>query len=130
MCEDVNMDNSVSRIPLRLIVDGKGETKGELIRFLAPRTVERVLSMLPVEGRAALLKEGVYFEKSLSIGTEKAVSVVEARSLAYWPMASSICIFYGKTQTYSPVNIIGRVTGDLDLFKGLNSGTRIKIEKV
>lgn len=123
------MDNNATRIPLRLIVEGKGEAKGELIRFLAPRTVDRILIELPVEGRAALLKEGVYFEKSLKIGTEKAVGVVEAGSLAYWPMANSICIFYGKMQPHSPVNIIGRVIGDLDLFKSLKSGTKIRIEK-
>ena len=110
-------------------MEGKGETRGELIRFLAPRTVERIVSELPIEGRVALLKEGIYFEKSLNIGTEKAVSVVEAGSLAYWPMANSICIFYGKMQPYSPVNVIGRVIGDLDLFKNLNSGTKIRIER-
>ena len=59
---------------------------------------ERILVELPVEGRIALFKEGLYFEKPLNIGTEKAVREVEAGSLAYWPMANSICIFYEKAK--------------------------------
>ena len=76
-----------------------------------------------------MLNEGVYFEKSLGIGNEKAVRIVDAGSLAYWPMANSVCIFYGKMQPYSPVNIIGRVVEGHDIFKNLDSGTRVRIEK-
>ena len=126
----IDLEKNLQRVPLKIFVTEKGETRGELIRFLAPRTVERLLVELPVEGRIALFKEGLYFEKPLNIGTEKAVREVEAGSLAYWPMANSICIFYEKAKPYSPVNIIGRITENLDLFKMLNSGTKIRFERV
>nr|NIP66720.1 hypothetical protein [Candidatus Bathyarchaeota archaeon]NIU80856.1 hypothetical protein [Candidatus Bathyarchaeota archaeon]NIW34134.1 hypothetical protein [Candidatus Bathyarchaeota archaeon] len=56
------MNESVSRIPVRFVVQGVGEAEGELVRHLAPRTVEAIANQLPVEGRVALWKEEVYFE--------------------------------------------------------------------
>jgi len=50
--------------------------------------------------------------------------------LAYWPMGNAVCIFYGETQPYSPVNVIGLLTKNLDLFRKVKSGMRIKIEKL
>jgi hypothetical protein len=45
-------------------------------------------------------------------------------------MGSAICVFYGKSQPYSPVNIIGKVTGNLETFKQIKSGTKIRVESV
>jgi len=41
-----------------------------------------------------------------------------------------VCIFYGETQPYSPVNVIGLLTKNLDLFGKVKSGTRVRIEKL
>ncbi|MDQ1281573.1 MAG: uncharacterized protein QG670_2838 [Thermoproteota archaeon] len=117
-----------TRINIKIIVENKGEAKGELIRFLAPITVERILRRLPIEGRGALAKEEIYFESPLQIGGEKAVSEVESGTIAYWPMGKAICIFYGKTKPYSPVNRIGRIIENIELFRDLKSGTKIRIE--
>ena len=123
------MEKSAPRISIRVIVEGRGEARGELIRFLAPRTVERMVDELPIEGRGTLWKEEVYFEKPLRIGLEKGVMVVEAGTLAYWPMGNAVCIFFGRTQPYSPVNRVGMITENLELFKNLKSGTKIRIER-
>jgi hypothetical protein len=106
-----------------------GEAEAELVRFLAPRTIDMIVRKLPVEGRAALWKEEVYFETPVVMGEEKPKAKVEKGDLAYWPMGKAFCIFYGESQPYSPVNIIGRVIGDVSLFKNLNSGTKIRIER-
>ena len=124
------MVGNETRIRIRVIVEGRGEATGELIRFLAPITVERIMKRLPIEGRGAVGKEEVYFEVPLKIGGEKAVTIVEAGTLAYWPMGNAVCIFYGKTQPYSQVNKIGMITENLELFKDFKSGTKIRIERV
>jgi hypothetical protein len=98
------------------------------VRFLAPRTVDTIVRKLPVEGRAALWKEEVYFEIPVKMGEEKAKATVETGTIAFWPMGSALCIFYGQSQPYSPVNILGKVTKNLELFKEIKSGTRIKVE--
>lgn len=120
----------ISRIKVKFTVEGLGEAEGELIRHLAPRTVDIVVRKLPFEGRAALWKEEVYFEIPVKMGEEKAKSTVEKGAIAFWPMGSALCIFYGESQPYSPVNILGRITKNLELFSKLKSGTIIRVERL
>jgi len=122
-------ENSVSRTPIKFIIEQLGEAEGELIRHLAPRTVEAITRKLPFEGRAALWKEEVYFEIPVKMGEEKAKPKVERGTIAYWPMGSALCVFYGESQPYSPVSIVGRVTENLELFARVKSGTKIRVEK-
>ena len=119
----------VSRYKIRLIAEGYGEAEAELIRFQSPVTVDNLAKALPFEGRAARWKEEIYFETPVKLGSEKAKSKVEVGSMAYWPMGSALCVFYGATQPYSPVNVVGRVVSNLELFRKLKSGTRIRVEK-
>jgi len=118
----------LSRFRVKVLLENLGEAEGELVRFLAPRTVEALIKKMPIEGRAAIWKEEVYFETPVKMGTEKPKSKVETGTVAYWPMGSAICIFYGKTQPYSTVNVIGRVTRNLELFRKVKEGDKIKIE--
>jgi len=120
----------LSRFRVKVLLENLGEAEGELVRFLAPRTVEALIKKMPIEGRAAIWKEEVYFETPVKMGTEKPKSKVETGTVAYWPMGSAICIFYGKTQPYSTVNVIGRVTRNLELFRKVKEGDKIKIELV
>jgi hypothetical protein len=124
----VTAEEEISRVKIKFIIEGLGEAEGELVRFLAPRTVDTIVRKLPVEGRAALWKEEVYFEISVKMGEEKAKPTVETGTIAFWPMGSALCIFYGQSQPYSPVSILGKVTQNLDLFKQVKSGTKIKVE--
>lgn len=118
----------ISRVKVRFIIEEQGEAEGELIRFLAPRTIDTIVRKLPVEGRAALWKEEVYFEIPIKMGEEKAKPTVDKGTIAFWPMGSAICVFYGQTQPYSPVNILGKITDNLEIFKKIKSGTTIKVE--
>ena len=123
-------ESDVTRYKVRLIAEGYGEAEGELIRFQSPMTVDNLAKALPFEGRAARWKEEVYFETPVKLGAEKAKSKVEVGMMAYWPMGSALCVFYGLTQPYSPVNIIGKITSNLEMFGTLKSGTKIRVEKV
>ncbi|MDH5448247.1 MAG: cyclophilin-like fold protein [Candidatus Bathyarchaeota archaeon] len=122
-------EESITRVLIKFYIEDIGEAEGELIRHLAPRTVDAITKTLPIEGRAALWKEEVYFEIPIKMGDEKAKPKVEKGTIAYWPMGNSLCIFYGDTQPYSPVNIIGTVTKNLEIFAETKSGTRIKVER-
>lgn len=126
----IEQEDEVSRVKVRFVLDGLGEAVGEFVRHLAPRTVDMIVRKLPVEGRAALWKEEVYFEIAVKMGEEKAKSTVEKGTIAFWPMGSAVCIFYGETQPYSPVNVVGKVTENLELFSQVKSGTKIRMEKI
>ena len=118
----------ISRVKIRFMIEELGEAEGEFVRFLAPRTVDTLVRKLPVEGRAALWKEEVYFEIPVKMGEEKAKATVETGTIAFWPMGSALCVFYGQSQPYSPVNVLGKVTKNLELLKEIKSGTRIRVE--
>ncbi len=122
-------EESITRVRIRFLIENVGHAEGELIRHLAPRTVDAITKTLPIEGRAALWKEEVYFEIQVKMGDEKAKAKVEKGTIAYWPMGNAFCIFYGESQPYSPVNIVGKITKDLGVFAETRSGTRIKVER-
>jgi hypothetical protein len=126
--ENAPAEEGVSRIKVRFMIEGLGEAEGELVRFMAPRTVDNLVRKMPLEGRAALWKEEVYFEIAVKMGEEKAKPTVETGTLAFWPMGSALCVFYGKSQPYSPVSILGKITKNLELFSQVKSGTRIRME--
>jgi len=121
-------EENISRVKVKFIIEGLGEAEGEIVRFLAPRTIDIIVRKLPVEGRAALWKEEVYFEIPVKIGEEKAKPTVETGTIAFWPMGSALCVFFGESQPYSSVNILGKVTNNLELFKQVKSGATIKVE--
>jgi uncharacterized protein len=120
---------SVSRIPIRFVIESVGKAEGELVRIRSPRTTDAIIKALPIEGMSALWQEEIYFDIPVKMGNEKQSPTVEKGDLAYWPMGAAFCIFWGKTQPYSPVNIIGKVTKNLELFEKVKSGTKIIIEK-
>jgi hypothetical protein len=120
---------SISRIPIKLIIEGIGNADAELIRIRSPRTTDAIVRALPIEGLAALWKEEVYFDIPVKMGSEKASAEVKQGELAYWPMGNAFCIFWGRTQPYSPVNIVGKVTKNLEIFQKVKTGTKIIIKK-
>lgn len=120
---------SVSRIPVKFVVVDVGEAEGELIRHLAPRTVDAILRNLPIEGVASTWMEEVYFKAGLNMGAEKPKTRVNKGDVAYWPMGDAICIFYGESQPAGPVNVVGRVTKGLELFRAVEAGSVIRLEK-
>jgi hypothetical protein len=125
----VTLTTSVSRIPVRFVFEDGRKSEAELVRFHAPKTTDALLRRLPIEGRISRWKEEVYFESGITIGFEKPKSKVEVGTVAFWPMGAAICIFYGQTQPYSPVNIIGNVKSGLEIFGDVASGAKIRLER-
>ena len=126
----MSIEADVSHIKIKFLIENLGEAEGELVRFLAPRTIDTIVRKLPIEGRAALYKEEVYFEIPIKMGEEKAKSTVEEGTIAFWPMDGALCVFFGKSQPYSPVSILGKITSNLELFKQVKSGSTIKVQLV
>jgi hypothetical protein len=126
----LSIEADVSHIKIKFLIENLGEAEGELVRFLAPRTIDTIVRKLPMEGRAALYKEEIYFEIPIKMGEEKAKSTVEEGTIAFWPMDGALCVFFGKSQPYSPVSILGKITSNLEIFKHVKSGSTIKVQLV
>lgn len=126
----INLNANISRIDVQVILEDIGNAKGELIRFLSPRTIDSILRIMPINSITALGQDMIYFKTSINIGVEKPKTQVKSGSIAYWPMGSSVCIFLNDSQTYSPVNVIGKINENIEIFNKINSGKRIKFSKV
>ncbi|TMI41616.1 hypothetical protein E6H21_02100 [Candidatus Bathyarchaeota archaeon] len=121
--------SEVSRPKVIFSIEGVGDAIGEFHRFASPRTADALLRNLPVGGRVVRYGEEVYFQVSVKAPSENPKSVVDVGSIAYWPMGDAVCVFYGPTKPYSPVNKLGRITEGLDLFRNVKEGTIVAIKK-
>jgi hypothetical protein len=65
----------------------------------------------------------------IQVKPERPTFDVQPGDIAYWPMSKAICVFWEKIKPYSEVNIIGKITGDLNLFKTMKNLTRVVLEK-
>lgn len=115
-----------SEIPI-LIEFESVQVEGILSRILSPRTVESILGKLPFTSRTFLWKEEVYFEIPVSAGPEKPRSIVTPGTLAYWPPSKAFCVFFGDSQPYSPVNVIGKLISPPDLVRRIKRGEWVTV---
>ena len=101
------------------------------------RSGEMIAEALPIEGQANTWGEEIYFSIEVDCPEEDPQPTVELGDLGYWPPGSAFCMFFGQTpmssaeeiRPASPVNIIGKMTGDLDALKAVRSGAAVVIEK-
>ena len=93
-------------------------------------TVEAIAQKLPINSRTSPAMGHVSILIGIQRGAEKPVSQVKAGTIAYWPRSDAITIYSKDTKPYSPVNKIGEIEENLELFDRLRSGSRIIIEKI
>jgi len=101
-------------------------------------TAQQIWAALPLEGKANIWGDEIYFEIPIKVGQEPdARAEVEVGELGYWPVGHAFCIFFGPTpvstdnkpRAYSPVNILGRVLGDATQFRQVSSGTKVQLSR-
>lgn len=95
-----------------------------------PITASRLYDELPLEGKANLWLEEVYFFIPLEIEYENHSSTANKGDLSYWPPGRAFCVFYGESQPASPVNHIGHVTSNLELFGRIKEEDKIIVRKI
>ncbi len=102
------------------------------------KTSDAIWDALPIENTVNTWGEEIYFDIPVkSVLDETAKEVVEKGELGYWPTGNAFCIFFGPTpasqgdeiRPASAVNIVGKVEGDVDIFKSIRDGTVIKLER-
>ncbi|NLX40133.1 MAG: hypothetical protein GXY73_11635 [Methanothrix sp.] len=113
---------------IEITVEGKGSARAE-IDDRNPRTAAEIIGRLPLEARAQLWGEEVYFSLPFGLADENPSPSSEAGDVSFWTPGSAFCIFFGRTQPYSAVNHIGRIVSGLDVFPGVEAGDRIVLRK-
>jgi len=101
-------------------------------------TAKKLLAALPITGRANRWGDEIYF--SIPVTDDQAPDAredVAVGEIAYWPPGSAFCIFWGPTpastgkepRAASPVNPLGKISGDAKAFAAVRSGEKVRIEK-
>ena len=101
-------------------------------------TARALAEALPLEGRAQLWGEEIYFpvDRVVADLDDTAAVTVNVGDLGYWPTGRAFCIFFGLTpgsipgeiRPASAVNLVGRVTDDPCCLKLVPEGTLVRIE--
>lgn len=120
-----------SRIPVEFTIENICTLNGELRTVLAPRTVGRIISLLPINSRLHLWSQEAYFGVGARIGLEKAVTQCKCGDLAYWPQGDAVCLFFKDMTPLSKVNPIGRIstTALESVFERIRTGTMIHFSR-
>ncbi len=102
-----------------------------------PVTAKMIWDALPIEGKANIWGEEIYFSIPVKIEAENPKDVVNIGDLGYWPPGNAFCIFFGRTpvsrgneiRPASPVNVFGVVDSDPKVFKKVKGGDKVRLEK-
>jgi hypothetical protein len=102
-------------------------------------TSHRIWDALPIESTVNTWGQEIYFSIPVQddLGPE-ARDRMEVGEVAYWPTGSAFCIFFGRTpaskgdepRAASPVNPIGRIEGDVKVFRQVREGETITVEQI
>ena len=113
---------------IEIEIIGKGRIKATL-DDRSPETAKTIYNNLPLEGEANIWLDEIYFDIPLKLEYENPSPTTKKGDLSYWPPGSAFCIFYGNSQPASDVNNIGRVEGNLELFREVENDDKIVIRK-
>lgn len=102
------------------------------------QTAEAIWEALPIQARANIWGDEIYFSIPVQLDEENAQGVVSLGDVGYWPPGHAFCIFFGRTpvsrgneiRPASPVNVFGSIEGDPKAFTKVPDGAKIVIEQV
>ena len=101
-------------------------------------SAKAIFYALPVSASCNLWGEEIYFDIPVDEPlSPDATEKVHVGDLGYWPPGQAFCIFFGRTpastgdepQAASPVNVVGKVIGDVSMLTDVQHGSTIRIEQ-
>ena len=100
-------------------------------------TARLVWEALPFEARGLTWGEEIYFRIPVEAPPEDPKSIVSLGDIGYWPPGNAFCMFYGRTPASgeddivpaSPVNVIGRITTDVSVLKGIRDPGVVRVDR-
>lgn len=105
------------------------ESGWELPLALEDGVGERLLSEGPLVVRASKWKEEMYFDVGVDLEGGRLTPRVARGDVAYWPPGRALCVFYGLSQPYTPVRVVGRALGCLYPLRDVEDGSVARLEE-
>ena len=101
-------------------------------------TANKIKKILPISNSVNTWGDEIYFSIGVNDDENDSKEIVELGDLGYWPPGNAFCLFFGltpasegdKIMPASPVNVIGKILGDLEILKSIKSGDKVSINLV
>ncbi len=122
-------------VKIRFLAGGL-EIRGELHDT---GTARAIAAALPLEATVHTWGEEIYFTIPVRTGLDDtAREVVAPGDIGYWPRGPALCLFFGPTPISGPgeirpasaVNLVGRLSGDIQRLREVPEGIIITVEHV
>ena len=126
-------DLSDTDLPIEFVFEGAIVIRGTINRIHAPLIVEEITFRLPIEGRTAFMRDEMKITLGISKGNAKPTKDVRRGDIAYQPLGDSLDIYLSDKQTFSQVNILGKITSndeDIDALAKVRRGSSVTIKLV
>jgi uncharacterized protein len=127
-----NQFSTVSRIPIKIIIEKKEILDGQLIRHLSPLTVSHLLKQLPIFGGIHYNYDNFcYIQSQLIIGAEKQKKAFSRGDITLMTSNGSICFILKEISISYPMNHIGKISfsSNLELLRNLKPTDSITIKQ-
>ena len=127
-----NQFSTVSRIPIKIIIEKKEILDGQLIRHFSPLTISHLLKQLPLFGGIHYNYDNFcYIQTQLIIGAEKQKKAFSKGDITLMTSTGSICFILKEILSMSyPMNHIGKISplSNLELLRNLKPIDAITIK--
>jgi len=124
------MKSKYEKYTIKLKIPQDIEVKIELIRKIAPLTIQAILKNLPFNTRIKKYGKQIILYFPIKFKAEKTTVNVKRSDVAYWPLSQALCIYLEDMRTSSPVILVGKVTEGLNLLAKIASGTGVIISEI
>ena len=102
-------------------------------------TAKAIIEALPIKETCNRWGGEIYFSipVSMKLETNNSRDILQPGEIGYWPTGNAFCIFFGQTpasngceiRAASAVNIVGKITGNLDILEDVPDGSEVMIDK-
>ena len=120
---------SVSRLTAMLEIQGQGAIEYEFVRHLAPLTISKVFSALPITDTVHFYdNKFAYINTRLQVGSEKPRTTFKSGDMAFLTKSSSICFILQECKVL-PMNLMGTAKSNIDRLNRCNVGDTLILKK-
>ncbi len=122
-----------AKVSIKIELFGIGVLKGIIIRHIAPRSADAIIEKLPIilRGRFSFGSKNYWTLPGVKIykgpNLTKAKREVEKGDMIYNPKSDELTIILEDNELPNRVNLIGKITANLDLVLKARNGLKTKI---
>tara|TARA_B100000674_G_scaffold325587_1_gene271431 strand:- start:401 stop:769 length:369 start_codon:yes stop_codon:yes gene_type:complete len=99
------------------------------------KTANNIKKILPISNTVNLWGDEIYFQIDINDDENNAKEIVELGDVGFWPPGNAFCLFFGLTplsqkdeiKPASPINVIGKLKGNLESLKSIKIGEKVKV---